>query len=109
MGKMKNMIDANAKKELQFKHRMHEENRALLKQEVNRANQVKDVLTRHLERDSREVHAMAKARDALVNAEMEKVEEARKFAETHRAEEMQAANAAIAGRIAGTNEALGDS
>lgn len=52
---------------------------------------------------------MATARDALVNTEMEKVKEARKLAEAHRVEEIQAANAAIAGRIAGTNEALGDS
>merc|ERR1712118_203309 len=40
---------------------------------------------------------------------MQRVQEAQRFAEAHRTEEMQAANAAIAGRLAGTNEALGDS
>lgn len=104
--KVKDNVEASKAEKLEFADGQHEERIADFKAAEAKIAEDKKAVKKALEEDNEKVEKVAETRQAVIKADAERVADAKEDAEAHAYKQAQTQQAAIAGRVAGYNEAL---
>lgn len=104
--KVKDNVEASKAEKLEFADKQHEERIADVKAAEAKIAEDKQAIKKALEEDGQKVEKVAEERAAVIKTDIERVADAKEDAEAHAYKQAQTQQAAIAGRVAGYDEAF---